>query len=158
MKSETEEKSRETALNIKSYAESKRDEFHESKVLGDIPIVDTDQTISQIALIFYQFVVNELMEMKVKVTELRKSIWYSANKYDSIIKSIEKEIEVIENQLPSIEFIRTSPDTAIDVLLNLDMPNRKAAKAYQDKINECSAELKTLNDKKIQLYSYGLTW
>lgn len=157
MKSETEEKSRETARNIKSYAEDKRDEFHESKVLEDIPIVDTEQTISQIALILYQFVVNELMEMKSKTTELRKSIWYSNNKYDSMIESVESEIEDIENQLPPVEFIKTTPETAIDVLLNLNMPNRKAVKAYQDKINECSAELKTLNDKNnsaVLVWSY----
>lgn len=157
MKSETEEKSRETARNIKSYAEDKRDEFHESKILEDIPIVDTDQTISQIALILYQFVVNELMEMKSKTTELRKSIWYSNNKYDSIIESVESEIEDMENQLPQVEFIKTSPETVIDVLLNLNMPNRKAVKAYQDKINECSAELKTLNDKNnsaVLVWSY----
>lgn len=157
MKSETEEKSRETARNIKSYAEDKRDEFRESKVLEDIPIVDTDQTISQIALILYQFVVNELMEMKSKTIELRKSIWYSNNKYGSIIESVESEIEDIENKLPPVEFIKTSPETAIDVLLNLNMPNRKAVKAYQDKINECSAELKTLNDKNnsaVLVWSY----
>ena len=157
MKSETEEKSRETTRNIKSYAEDKRDEFHESKVLEDIPIVDTEQTISQIALILYQFVVNELMEMKSKTKELRKSIWYSGNKYDSIIESVESEIKDMENQLPPVEFIRTSPETAIDVLLNLNMPNRKVVKAYQDKINGCSAELKTLNDKNnsaVLVWSY----
>lgn len=157
MKSETEEKSRETARNIKSYAENKRDEFHDSPVLEDIPIADTDHTVSQIALILYQFVVNELMEMKVKTAELRKSIWYSNNKYDSIIESVEREIKDIENQLPPVNFIRTSPDTAIEMLLNLNMPNRKSVKAYQDKINECSAELKTLNDKNnsaVLVWSY----
>ena len=157
MKSETEEKSRETARNIKSYAEDKREEFHESPVLEDIPIVDTAQTVSQIALILYQFVVNELMEMKAKTAELRKSIWYSNNKYDSIIESVESEIKDIENQLPPVEFIKTSPDTAIDVLLSLNMPNRKSVKAYQDKINECSAELKSLNDKNnsaVLIWSY----
>lgn len=157
MKSETEEKSRETARNIKSYAEDKRDEFRKSKVLEDIPIVETEQTISQIALILYQFVLNELMEMKAKTKELRKSIWYSGNKYDSIIESVENEIEDIENQLPPVDFIQISPDAAIDVLLNLNMPNRKAVKAYQDKINECSTELKTLNDKNnsaVLVWSY----
>lgn len=157
MKSETEEKSRETASNIKSYAENKRDEFHDSPVLEDIPIADTDHTVSQIALILYQFVVNELMEMKVKTAELRKSIWYSNNKYDSIIESVEREIKDIENQLPPVNFIRTSPDTAIEMLLNLNMPNRKSVKAYQDKINECCAELKSLNDKNnsaVLIWSY----
>lgn len=96
MKSETGEKSKETVRNIKSYAEDKRDEFYGSKVLEDIPIVDTYQTVSQIALILYQFVVNEMMEMKAKTVELRKSIWYSGNKYDSIIKSFESEIDDIE--------------------------------------------------------------
>lgn len=157
MKSETEEKSRETARYIKSYAENKRDEFHDSPVLEDIPIADTDHTVSQIALILYQFVVNELMEMKVKTVELRKSIWYSNNKYDSIIESVEREIKDIENQLPPVDFIRTSPDTAIEVLLNLNIPNRKSVEAYQDKINECCAELKSLNDKNnsaVLIWSY----
>ena len=157
MKSETEEKSRETARNIKFYAEDKREEFHESPILEDIPIVDTAQTVSQIALILYQFVVNELMEMKAKTAELQKSIWYSNNKYDAIIESVESEIKDIENQLPPVEFIKTSPDTAIDVLLSLNMPNRKSVKAYQDKINEFSAELKSLNDKNnsaVLIWSY----
>lgn len=157
MKSETEEKSRETARNIKSYAEDKREEFHESSILEDIPIVDTAQTVSQIALILYQFVVNELMEMKAKTAELRKSIWYSNNKYDAIIESVESEIKDIENQLPPVEFIKTSPDIAIEVLLNLNMPNRKSVRAYQDKINECCAELKSLNDKNnsaVLIWSY----
>lgn len=157
MKSETEEKSRGTARNIKTFSENKRDEFHESPVLEEIPIVDTAQAVSQIALILYQFVENELMVMKAKTAELRKSIWYSNNKYDSIIESFESEIKDIENQLPPVEFIRTSPDTAIEVLLNLNMPNRKSVKAYQDKINECSAELKTLNDKNnsaVLIWSY----
>ena len=67
------------------------------------------------------------------------------------------EIKDIENQLPPVEFIKTSPDTAIDVLLSLNMPNRKSVKAYQDKINECSAELKSLNDKNnsaVLIWSY----
>lgn len=157
MKSETEVKSRETARNIKSYAEGKRDEFRNSPVLEKIPIVDTNQTVSQIALILYQFIVNELMEMKAKTSDLRKSIWYSNNKYDSILDALESEINDIENQLPPVEFIRISPDTAIDVLLNLNMPNRKAVKAYQGKINECCAELKSLNDENnsaVLVWSY----
>ena len=78
--------SRITAHNIQTYAKNKSDQFHNSPVLEDMPITDTNQTISQIALILYQFVVNELVIMKTKTSKLRKSIWYSAGKNDSIIK------------------------------------------------------------------------
>lgn len=157
MKSETEEESRSTARNIQSFAESKRDEFHQSSILEDIPVVETEQTVSQIALIIYQFVVNELLEMKSKTVELRKSIWYSAEKYDAIISSVEKQIEDLEKQLPPVEYIKKSPEAAIDTLLHLELPNRKAVKAYQDKVNECCAELKGLNDNNssaILLWTY----
>lgn len=157
MKSETEEESRSTARNIQSFAESKRDEFHHSSILEDIPVVETEQTVSQIALIIYQFVVNELLEMKSKTVELRKSIWYSSEKHDAIISSVEKQIEDLEKQLPPVEYIKKSPEAAIDTLLHLELPNRKAVKAYQDKVNECCAELKGLNDNNssaILLWTY----
>lgn len=157
MKTETEAESRDTARRIQTFAESKRNEFKDSPVLEEMPIADIEQTVSQIAFVLYQFVVNELVEMKTKVVELRKSIWYSEKKYDFVIDSIGEEIEYLENQLPPVEFIRNSPEDAIDALLNLNMPNRKVAKEYQDKINECNAELKSMNDKNnssVLLWSY----
>lgn len=157
MKSETERESRSTANNIQSYAEDKRNEFHTSPILEEIPIAETNQAISQIALILYQFVVNELMEMKSKTIELRKSIWYSAGKYDGIINSFEEEIKDLEGQLPPVDFIKDCPETAIETLLYLNMPNRKATRAYQDKIDECREELKVLNDKNnssVLIWSY----
>ena len=157
MKSETESESHSTAHNIQSYAEIKRDEFHYSPLLDTIPITDTDQIVCQIALILYQFVVSELLEMKSKTMELRKSIWYSAGKYDCVIDSIEEDIKNLESQLPPIEFIKESPDVAIDTLLNLNMPNRKSVKAYQDMIDKCREELKNENDKNnssVLIWSY----
>lgn len=157
MKTETEKESRNTARNIQLYAENKRKEFNEASLLEEIPIVGTEQTVSQIALVLYQFVVNEVVEMKLKVAELRKSIWYSDKKYDIIISSIENEIKDLEDQLPPVEFIKSSPDAAIETLIDLDMPNRKVRKAFQDKIDECSAELKSMNDNNnsdVLLWSY----
>lgn len=159
MKSDTEEKSKNTARNIQSFAVRKRNEFHESSLLQEIPVVDTEQTLSQIALVLYQFVVNELIEWKQKASELRNSIWYSAKKYDQIISTTEKEIEELKIQLPPAESIKESPNSVIDALLNLDMPNRKAVKAYQDKINECCEELKSINDNNnssILFWSYAV--
>jgi len=157
MKSETERETRSTANNIQSYAEDKRNEFRNSPILEDIPIAETNQVISQIALILYQFVVNELMEMKTNTIKLRKSIWYSAGKYDDIINSFERVINDIEGQLPPVDFIKDCPETAIETLLKLDMPNREASRAYQDKIDECREELKVLNDKNnssVLIWSY----
>lgn len=157
MKSDTTEKSRNTACNIKSFAERKRSEFQNSSLLEDIPVDDAEQIVAQIALVLYQFVVNELLIMREKSTELRKSIWYSEKKYDAIIASIENEIETLESQLPPVDCIKDSPEKVIEVLLNLDMPNRKSVKAFQDKIDECVEELKTLNDKNnsaVLVWSY----
>ena len=157
MQSETNEQSRNTASNIKAFAEKKRDAFRNSPALTTIPIADTEDSISQIALVLYQFVVNELMEMKSSIRQLRSSIWYSDNKYDAIIHFIEKEITDLEKQLPPVDFIKKSPETAIATLLNLSMPNRSTNKAYQAKIDECSAELKSMNDQdnaNLLLWSY----
>ena len=157
MKSATESESHSTAHNIKSYAETKRGEFRNSPVLGTIPITDTDQIVSQIALVLYQFVVNELIEIKSKTMELRKSIWNSAGKYDSIIDSFEEDVKNMEAQLPPIECIKDAPDVAIETLLNLNMPNRKSVKAYQNKIDECREEIKKENDKNnssVLIWSY----
>lgn len=157
MKSDTEEKSKSTVRNIKSFAERKRLEFQDSSLLEDIPVVDAKQTVAQIALVLYQFVVNELLVMRAKTTELRKSIWSSSKKYDSIITSIENEIETLESQLPPVDSIKDSPEKVIEIMLKLDMPNRKSVKAYQDKIDECEEELRTLNNKNnsaVLVWSY----
>lgn len=157
MKSETEEKSKSTAQNIQLFAERKRTEFHDAPLLEDFPIADTEQIVSKIALILYQFIVNELVIMESKTSELRKSIWYSAKKYDTIISSFEHEIDELRNQLPPVEYIKNSPDEAINTLLNLNMPNRDTLKAYQEKITECRDELRAMNDKNnasVLLWSY----
>ena len=157
MKSDTAERSRSTARNIKSYAEDKREEFRDSSLLDDVPVVDSEQTVSQIALVLYQFVVNELIIMKSKTQELRRSIWYSDKKYDFIISSIENEVDVLESQLPPVDYVKKAPETASEILLNLDMPNRKVVRLYQNKIDECREELKALNDKNdsaVLVWSY----
>ena len=56
-----------------------------------------------------------------------------------------------------MDFIKDCPETAIETLLYLNMPNRKATRAYQDKIDECREELKVLNDKNnssVLIWSY----
>lgn len=157
MKSETDEQSKVTLSSIQTFAEDKRDEFKSSEILEDIPVSDTSSVAEQIALVLYQFVVNEIVEMKKGVSQIRKSIWFSANKYEKLIQEYENQIDCIEKQLPSPQLIRSNPQIVFDTLIDIDMPNRKMSSKFQDKINECKEELKKANDKNdssILMWSY----
>lgn len=53
--------------------------------------------------------------------------------------------------------ISSNPRIVIDVLTEIEMPNRKAYSKFQDKINDCREELKKANDKNdssILMWSY----
>lgn len=157
MKNETGAKSKDTLVSIQTFAESKREEFKESEILEDIPISDCSSVAEQIALILYQFIVNEVVEMRKGVSQIKKSIWYSAKKYDALVFEYEQQIEDIENQLPTPQLISSNPRIVIDVLTEIEMPNRKAYSKFQDKINDCREELKKANDKNdssILMWSY----
>lgn len=157
MKNETGAKSKDTLVLIQTFAENKREEFKESEILEDIPISDCSSVAEQIALILYQFIVNEVVEMRKGVSQIKKSIWYSAKKYDALVFEYEQQIEDIENQLPTPQLISSNPRIVIDVLTEIEMPNRKAYSKFQDKINDCREELKKANDKNdssILMWSY----
>lgn len=157
MRNETEEKSKDTLVSIQTFAENKREEFKESEILEDIPVSDCPSVAEQIAFILYQFIVNEVVEMKKGVSQIKKSIWYSAKKYDALVFEYEQQIEDIENQLPTPLLISSNPRIVIDVLTEIEMPNRKAYSKFQDKINDCREELKKANDKNdssILMWSY----
>lgn len=103
MKNETEAKSKDTLISIQTFAENKREEFKESEILEDIPVSDCSSVAEQIAFILYQFIVNEVIEMKRGVSQIKKSIWYSAKKYDAMVFEYEQQIENIEKfLLPTI--------------------------------------------------------
>lgn len=157
MKNETGAKSKDTLVSIQTFAENKREEFKESEILEDIPISDCSSVAEQIALILYQFIVNEVVEMRKGVSQIKKSIWYSAKKYDALVFEYKQQIEDIENQLPTPQLISSNPRIVIDVLTEIEMPNRKAYSKFQDKINDCREELKKANDKNdssILMWSY----
>lgn len=95
--------------------------------------------------------------MRKGVSQIKKSIWYSAKKYDALVFEYEQQIEDIENQLPTPQLISSNPRIVIDVLTEIEMPNRKAYSKFQDKINDCREELKKANDKNdssILMWSY----
>ena len=157
MKNETGQRSKDTLFSIQTFAENKREEFKESEILDDIPVSDCSSVAEQIAFILYQFVVNEVVEMRKGVSQIKKSIWYSAKKYDALVFEYEQQIEDIENQLPTPQLISSNPRIVIDVLTEIEMPNRKAYSKFQDKINDCREELKKANDKNdssILMWSY----
>ena len=157
MKDETGQRSKDTLFSIQTFAENKREEFKESEILDDIPVSDCSSVAEQIAFILYQFIVNEVVEMRKGVSQIKKSIWYSAKKYDALVFEYEQQIEDIENQLPTPQLISSNPRIVIDVLTEIEMPNRKAYSKFQDKINDCREELKKANDKNdssILMWSY----
>ena len=157
MKNETGQRSKDTLFSIQTFAENKREEFKESEILDDIPVSDCSSVAEQIAFILYQFIVNEVVEMRKGVSQIKKSIWYSAKKYDALVFEYEQQIEDIENQLPTPQLISSNPRIVIDVLTEIEMPNRKAYSKFQDKINDCREELKKANDKNdssILMWSY----
>ena len=95
--------------------------------------------------------------MKKGALQIKKSIWYSAKKYDTIVREYEQQIDYIEKQLPDSRLIKNNPRIVIDVITKIEMPNRKVVQKFQDKINDCKEELKKSNDKNdssILMWSY----
>lgn len=157
MKNETEQKSKDTLSSIQTFAENKREEFEESEILENIPVSDCSSVAEQISFILYQFIVNEVVKMKKGVSQIKNSMWYSTKKYNAIVFEFERQIEDIENQLPTPHLISSNPRIVIDVLSEIEMPNRKANSKFQDKINDCREDLKKANDKNdssILMWSY----
>lgn len=159
MKDETRNKSRNMLDSIRSFTSEKRAAFKNDKMLKEIPVVDSEATIISITLILYQAVTEHIVSMKQKVEEMKKSFWYSDNKYGLIVSDYEKRIADIERQLPLAKNIETNPKLALESLLSLQIPNQKDSPVYKKKIVECSKELKEMNDKNnssILVWSYML--
>ena len=116
MKTETDTESRDALNSIKIYADSKRKGFKESEVISDTPVSDLSSIPEHIAFILYQFVVNEMLEMKKGIANMRASVWFSSKKYESLLIEYETQIKQIECQLPTAELIKCNPHFVIDVL------------------------------------------
>lgn len=157
MKKETDNKSRETLSAIRNFADEKKEDFCSAEIIENVPITDTSSVVEQIAVSIFTFILNELAELKLGVNNLKKSIWYSANKYDDIIKEYESQIDDIESQLPDIDLVMENPRLVIDTLVNIKMPNRRSNLKIQTKLEECSDELRVINDKNnssVLVWSY----
>lgn len=157
MKSETNTESRDTLNSIQNYVRYKRKSFKESDVLNVAPVSDLSSIPEQIALILYQFVVNEMLEMKKGIANMRASIWFSSKKYESLLIEYETQIKQIECQLPTAELIKCNPHFVIDVLSKIKMPNRKTTTKFQAKVDECRDELKkstNKNNSSLLMWSY----
>lgn len=157
MKKETDARSRETLSSIRNYAEQKKAEFYSDDIIENIPITNTTSVVEGISISIYSFFLNEVATLKLGVNKLKKSIWYSANKYDDIIEEYESQIADIESQLPDIDCVMENPRLVIETLVNINMPNRNSNLKIQTKLEECSNELKTINDKNdssILVWSY----
>lgn len=157
MKKETDNKSRETLSAIRNFADEKKKDFCSAEIIENVPITDTSSVVEQIAVSIFTFILNELAELKLGVNNLKKSIWYLANKYDDIIKEYESQIDDIESQLPDIDLVMENPRLVIDTLVNIKMPNRRSNLKIQTKLEECSDELRVINDKNsssVLVWSY----
>lgn len=144
---ETDDHSKKTLSSIKSYADSKKTEFRNAELLNNVPVVDTSSIVVQVAVILYQFLLNEIFEMRKGIEKLKNSFWYSENKYVDVVNEYISQINDIESKLPSPEIIRNDPHAIVETITSIKLPNRKNNLSFQSKINECCNELKMLNDK-----------
>ena len=157
MKSETEAKSKQALSAIRSVAEIQREGFKKSKLLHDMPIVDTSNVVSLIALSIYKCIVDETIKMKSKAKKLRRSIWYSEKRHGTVIATYEKTADDMLAQMPLADKIQTDPKSALNILIRLNIPTYTEHEEFQKKIAECRNELKELNDKNdssLLMWSY----
>lgn len=157
MKSETEAKSKQALSAIRCMAEKQKEGFKKSKLLHDMPIADTSNVVSLIALSIYKCIVDETIKMKSKANKLRKSIWYSKKKHGMVISTYEKTADDILAQMPLADKIQNDPKSALNILIRLNIPTYTEHEAFQKKIAECRNELKELNDKNdssLLMWSY----
>lgn len=147
MKRETEDSSKNTLSKISNFANSKRSEFKDSQLLSTPPIANTKDVVSKIALALYQCIVDETIKMKTYAQELRKSVWYSSKKHETMITEYEREAEKLLNQLPTVESISEMPNKALDALMKVEIHTFEGSKAFAKKYEECHKELKEMNDK-----------
>ena len=157
MKSETRDKSREMLQSINTFANEKNNAFKGDKLLKEIPVVESENTVLGITMIIYYAVVEHVKSMKDKVQKLEKSFWYSDSKYSVIVNGYKQRIADLEKQLPPIKNIENNPKLALEALLAVQIPNQKSNPIYKKKFLECSKELKEMNDKNnssILVWSY----
>ena len=157
MKSETNTKSKQALSAIRNVAEKQSKSFKNSKLLHDMPIADTSNIVSLIALSIYKCIVDETIKMKSKANKLRKSIWYSKKKHEMVISKYEKTADDILAQMPLADKIQNDPKSALNILIHLNIPTYTEHEEFQKKIAECRKELKELNDKNdssLLMWSY----
>ena len=122
-----------------------------------MPIADTSNIVSLIALSIYKCIVDETIKMKSKANKLRKSIWYSKRKHEMVISKYEKTADDILAQMPLADKIQNDPKSALNILIHLNIPTYTEHEEFQKKIAECRKELKELNDKNdssLLMWSY----
>lgn len=157
MKDEASNKARNMLDCISNYTIEKRKAFKEDELLKEIPVIINEEVILSIALIIYNSIYNYVDSLKRNIHYIKSSLWYSEKKYGNIISDYETNISEIENQLPFVNDINANPKLALQVLIDLKMPLEKSEPVYIKKIQECSNELKAMNDKNnssILLWSY----
>lgn len=157
MMTETEDSSKNTLSQITKFANSKRREFKDSQLLSTPPIANTKDIVSKVALALYQCIVDETIKMKAYAQELRKSVWYSSDKHETMITEYERGAEILLDQLPPVESISNTPTEALNVLMKVEIPTFEGSKTLAKKYEECHKELKELNDKNdssILMWSY----
>ena len=136
-----------TFTNIRTYANNKRTEFKNSKILEKTPIYETNETISKITFIIYQTIVKELYNIKKDISKLKHSFWFSSKKHSTIINDCELKVNAITSALPSVENITTNSQEALTVILGLNLPCKNSEKNLADVTTKCYMELKEMNDK-----------
>lgn len=157
MKNETEAKSKQALSAIRCMAEKQKEGFKKSKLLHNMPIADTSNVVSLIALSIYKCIVDETIKMKSKANKLRKSIWYSKKRHGMVIATYEKTADDILAQMPLADKIQNDPKSALNILIRLNIPTYTEHEEFQKKIAECRKELKELNDKNdssLLMWSY----
>ena len=157
MRNETRSKSRILLNSIRTFTCEKRNEFKNDKMLTEIPVVESQATVTGITLILYQAVSEHIVSMKENINKIKSSFWYSDKEHGSIIANYEKRITDIERQLPMAKNIENNPKLALESLLSLQIPDQKAAPKYKKTFLECAKELKEMNDKNnssILVWSY----
>lgn len=157
MKSEALDKSRNMHQEIYNYASSQRNKFKNDNRLYEIPVIENEGIVDNIALIIYQALKDHIASMRKKVEKMKSSFWYSEKKYGSIVENYQKRIEELEHQLPLTENVKNNSRSAIESLLALQIPVQKKDPIYQKKLEECSNELQNLNDKNnssVLIWSY----
>lgn len=140
--------SRKTLESVKSHAEEQSRIFKGEAILTEYPIMSTTPVLTNIAEVLYKYVYDyAILEMTALATHVQQFVWYRAEEYGRYIKEYQRKINDIKKHLPSRQALQEDPRTAIQMLLHIQLPNRKLHSDYMNKIRECLKLLKEFNDK-----------